>query len=67
MLRVVLPLADAENFGPTNRAYPLCSRFSVLKSYFFRVLDLPLGPALEAIGVHFLSPSLVCFDSQDTQ
>ena len=64
---VGLALADAEYLGPADRTNTLSGWLTVLQRYLFRVLDLPFCPALEAIGIHFLSPSSVYFDSQDTR
>jgi hypothetical protein len=64
---VGLALADAEYLGPADSTNTLSGWLAVLQRYLFRVLDLPFGPALEAIGIHCLSPSSVYFDSQDTR
>ena len=61
-----LALAYAEYLGPADRANTLSRRLTVLQCHLFRVLDLPFCTALEAIGIHSLSPSLVYFDSEDT-
>jgi len=45
-------LTDLEHLGSTDRACPLCSRSSVLHRDPRRVLHLPLGLALDAVGLH---------------
>jgi len=62
-----LALADAEYLGPADSTNTLSCWFTVFQRHLFRVLDLPFGTALEAIGIHSLSSSSVYFDSEDTR
>ncbi len=62
-----LALAYAEYLGPAGSTNTLSRWLTVFQRHLFRVLDLPFGTALETIGIHSLSSSSVCFDSQDTR
>ena len=54
-LRYLATLADSEQFCTTHGAGALRCRPTVFQGNRLRVVDLPLGPALEAIGLHRLT------------
>ena len=55
-----LALADSKYLGATSRADTLERRLTILQGHLPWVLDLPLCPALEAIGLcHDSPPSFV--------
>ena len=55
-----LALADSKYLGAARRANTLDRWLSILQGHVFRVLDLPLCPALEAISLcHHSPPSFV--------
>jgi hypothetical protein len=52
----LLALADSKYLGAANRADTLDRWLAILQGHVFRVLDLPLRPALEAISLRHASP-----------
>ena len=49
--------ADAENLGPTRRAYALGGRLTIFHGDGLWVPDLPLASTLDTIGFHHTPPS----------
>ncbi len=62
-----LALAYAKYLGAADRADALRGWLAVLQRHLLRVLDLSFCTALEAIGIHSLSPSSVYFDLEDSR
>ena len=52
-LILTFTLSYPEHLGPTDGAYPLSRRLTILHGYSLSVLHFPFGPALHTICLHF--------------